>query len=200
VDGELEKALHDYAAPHKAYGYTEAKKLIFTVIDNHDGKVKCVYTGREIGVSGKVPSSSDMNIEHTWPQSKGAKGIAKSDMYHLFPTDSHANSIRGNFDFGKVVNVKWEENGAKFGTDAQGNKVFEPPDSHKGNVARAIFYFATVYGMKVPPAEEAVLKEWNHLDPVDVAERDRSDLIESYQNNRNPFVDDASLVDRISDF
>lgn len=48
--------------------------------------------------------------------------------------------------------------------------------------------------------QEAVLKQWNHLDGVDQAERDRADAISAIQHNRNPYIDDASLADRISNF
>ncbi|MFY0573047.1 endonuclease I family protein [Cystobacter fuscus] len=198
-DKALIQALHDASAQHKDLGYNQARKIIFTTLDNHDGQVTCVYTGREV-TTDKIPSANDMNTEHTWPQSKGATGPAKSDLHHLFPTDSKANSIRSSYPFGEVKEVKWSQNGAKFGKDAQGNTVFEPPDAHKGNVARALFYFSTVYGKPIPPGDEAVLKQWNHLDRVDAAEVARNTAIESYQGNRNPFVDDALLADRIADF
>ncbi|NNC21569.1 endonuclease I [Corallococcus exiguus] len=198
-DQALINALHDAVSKHKDLGYNQARKIIFTTLDNHDGKVKCVYTGKEVATN-KIPNSNVMNTEHTWPQSKGATGAAKADLHHLFPTDSKANSIRGNWPFGTVKNVKWEENGAKFGTDEKGRTVFEPPDEHKGNVARALFYFSTVYNKHIPADDEAVLKQWNTLDKVDAAEVARNDAIETYQQNRNPFVDDASLADRIADF
>ncbi|NOK38253.1 endonuclease I [Corallococcus exercitus] len=198
-DQALINALHDAVSKHKDLGYNGARKIIFTTLDNHDGKVKCVYTGKEV-TTNKIPSSNVMNTEHTWPQSKGATGPAKADLHHLFPTDSKANSIRGNWPFGTVKNVKWTENGAKFGTDEKGRTVFEPPDEHKGNVARALFYFSTVYNKHIPADDEAVLKQWNTLDKVDAAEVKRNDAIETYQQNRNPFVDDASLADRIADF
>ncbi|OJH42149.1 endonuclease I family protein [Cystobacter ferrugineus] len=198
-DKALIQALHDASAQHKDLGYNQARRIIFTVLDNHDGQVACVYTGREV-TTDKIPNANDMNTEHTWPQSKGATGPAKSDLHHLFPTDSKANSIRSSYPFGEVKEVKWSQNGAKFGKDAQGNTVFEPPDAHKGNVARALFYFSTVYDKPIPAGDEAVLKKWNHLDQVDAAEMARNTAIEGYQGNRNPFVDDALLADRIADF
>ncbi|MBM7118905.1 endonuclease I family protein [Archangium primigenium] len=199
-DKALIKALHDAAAQHKDLGYNQARKVIFTELDNHDGKVECVYTGRELATN-KIPNSSDMNTEHSWPQSKGATGAAKSDLHHLFPTDSKANSIRSSYPFGKVVkDVKWSQDGSKLGKDANGQTVFEPRDEHKGNVARALFYFSTVYGKPIPAGDEAVLKQWNQMDKVDAAEVARNDAIQGYQGNRNPFVDDPSLADRISDF
>ena len=77
---------------------------------------------------------------------------------------------------------------------------FEPPDSHKGNVARAMFYFSMRYNMRIDPVQEKFLKKWNKLDPIDAAERLRNRRIKDIQGNSNPFIDDPFLADRISDF
>jgi endonuclease I len=198
-DQALLKAIKQSSAGKHVVSYNEARKEIFTHLDVKNGKVKCVYTDREIN-GGKIPNSSDMNTEHTWPQSKGATGAAKSDLHHLFPTDSKANSTRGSFPFGKVEKVQWSQGGSKFGLDAQGRKVFEPPDEHKGNVARAMFYFSAEYGKAIPNEEEAVLREWNKLDAVDAAEIERTRAIADIQGNVNQFVEHSNLVDRIQDF
>jgi deoxyribonuclease I len=199
-DEALVKAIHDSSDGKHVVSYSEARKIIFTDLDVHNGKLKDVYTGREM-TGGKLPSSSDMNVEHTWPQSKGATGTAKSDLHHLFPTDSKANSIRSSFPFGKVDKVQWSSpSGAKFGLDAQGRKVFEPPDGHKGDVARAMFYFSSEYSKHIPPEEESVLREWNKLDTVDSAELARDQRISTIQGNLNQFVEHSNLVDRIKDF
>jgi endonuclease I len=199
-DQALLQAIHKSNADKHVVSYSEARKQLFTNIDVNNGKVRDVYTHREIP-GGKIPNSSDMNVEHTWPQSKGATGAAKSDMHHLFPTDSKANSTRSSFPFGKVQNVQWSSpSGAKFGTDAQGRKVFEPPDEHKGNVARAMFYFSSEYNKRIDPAEEAALREWNKLDKVDAAEIERSRRVAAVQGNENQFVLHSELADRVSDF
>ncbi len=200
-DEALQRAIKAESAGKHVKGYSEARKIIFGELDvNAQGNVKCVYTDREIR-GGKIPNNADMNVEHTWPQSKGATGDAKSDLHHLFPTDSKTNGLRGNHPFGKVANAKWTSpNGAKFGTDAQGRTVFEPPDAHKGNVARAMFYFSTEYGKAIPAEEEAVLREWNKLDGVDAAELERNRRISTIQGNRNQFVEHSHLADRIKDF
>jgi endonuclease I len=41
------------------------------------------------------------------------------------------------------------------------------------------------------------LLTWHHADPVDQRERDRNDVVYSYQGNRNPFVDHPEWVDCI---
>jgi subtilisin-like proprotein convertase family protein len=198
-DAALLAAIKKASTGKDVVSYNEARKIIFTDLDVKNGKVRDVYTGREIN-GGKIPNSSDMNVEHTWPQSKGATGDAKSDLHHLFPTDSRANSTRGSFPFGKVVTVQWSQGGSKFGLDAQGRKVFEPPAEHKGNVARAMFYFSAEYNKRIPPEEEAVLREWNKLDAVDAAEIERNRRVAAVQGNNNQFVLHSDLADRISDF
>ena len=80
---------------HNSLGYQNARKLIFTKIDNHDGAVRDVYTGRVVRTNS-IPSSSNMNLEHTWPQSLGPGGTFVSDLHHLYPVDAQANTVRGN--------------------------------------------------------------------------------------------------------
>jgi endonuclease I len=78
--------------------------------------------------------------------------------------------------------------------------MFEPPETHKGNVARSLFYFSIRYGLRISPEEEAYLKMWNKQDPVDQEEMIRNNEIYKTQGSRNPFVDHPELADRIQDF
>jgi endonuclease I len=186
---------------HTAVSYDEAREFLFGSVDNVDGVVECVYTGQTIQTE-TVPPSTQFNTEHTWPQSRGADtGAPESDMHHLFPTDSDANTRRSANYFGDVVsNVSWSEGGSKLGEDASGDKRFEPRDEHKGNVARAMFYFSVVYQMSIPDHEEQALRQWHTDDPVDAAERVRNQAIDNLQNSRNPFIDYPEIADQIDDF
>lgn len=175
-------------------GYQGAQKIIFEELDNHEGIVTCIYTGRQLKTNSEPPATN-MNIEHTWPQSQGAVGDAKCDLHHLFPTDSKANNLRGSYPFGVVSNPTWQEGGSKFDGDE-----FEIRKENRGNSARAMFYFAVRYDKRIPNDEEADLKKWAAEDPVDQGEKDRNNKIENYQHNRNPFVDHPEFVNAISDF
>ncbi len=195
---ELIAALREGCSRHLALRYHTARALMYGFVDNEDGSVECVYTGREVPVS--AIKEGGMNAEHTLPQSRGARELpAKSDLHHLFPTDSVANNERAAHPFGVVVKELWREGDAKLGLDASGQKVFEPPDEHKGNVARALFYMAAVYGVALPEAEERVLRAWHGDDPVDDDERRRNDAVSTLQGNRNPFIDHDGLIERIDD-
>lgn len=208
---------------HKALGYDRARKVMFGTIHLEqlaDGTyaVKDVYCekhftdkdfngGHHIG-PGMVPGNgSILNTEHTWPQSRFTsrydKETQKSDIHHLFPTDSQMNSHRSSLQFGNVDDdmekLKCPQNRLGRQNGEKGT-VFEPPVAHRGNVARAIFYFSVRYKMKVSGAEERALRRWNKEDPVNADEEKRNNIVEDAQGNRNPFVDYPELVDRINSF
>ena len=194
-DEALIRALRNLVDNHIDLGYTGARKALFLDIDNFGKTIECVYTGRKMENVTHMPNASNMNTEHTWPQSQGATGTAKADLHHLFITDSKANSRRSSYPFGWVTNPKWEEGGSKLG-----NGVFQPRECHRGNVARAIFYFSVRYNKSVSRSQEDALRQWHKDDPVDEAELARNSAVFKYQHNRNPFVDHPEFVDRISDF
>lgn len=193
-DQELRKRLHDSIINHKFYDYSEARRFVILQVDNYDSYTECVYTGKVVSAR-TMPDSKIMNIEHTWPQSKGATGPAKSDMHHLFPTDSVANSTRSSLCFGDVTNPKWEVGGSKCD-----GKRYEVRKENRGNTARAMFYFATCYDKSIGQPEEETLRRWNKEDPIDAKEKSRNERIEVIQGNRNPFIDNPEFIDQIIDF
>ncbi len=210
-------------AKHTAYGYDRARKFLFgkfyLVQTNNEGgngikEMYCdrVYIGNDFNKGPRpgtnvIPDHTVINVEHTWPQSKFSglypKDLQKSDLHHLFPTDSSLNSLRGNNMFGEVeVDEKQTKCGvSRYGYGSGGTqRVFEPPDSHKGVVARALFYFSVRYEISIPEAEERILKMWNNEFPVDDEEMTRNNEIEKVQMNRNPFIDYPELANQIADF
>ncbi|MDD2714858.1 MAG: endonuclease [Candidatus Wallbacteria bacterium] len=182
---------------YTSVSYTNARKIIFTTVDNTNSVVTDYYEGKQVIVTSTLPPDTVMNIEHVWPQSEGATGIAKSDMHHLLPTDSKANNVRANYPFGIVPDSQatWSVGGSKYA-----NHIFEPRDSSKGDIARATFYFAIRYNKPVDDQEEKILKAWNEQDPPDDYEIQRDAKIAQYQKNRNPFVVHPEFVSRIADF
>ena len=86
--------------------------------------------------------------------------------------------------------------------------LFEPPDSAKGIVARALFYFYTSYRRRyhILPREFVdpfwndslpTLMRWNIENPPGSWEMERNRRTQVFQGNRNPFVDNYLLVERI---
>lgn len=192
VNQELETffALSDAERGKTTLSYNAARQLMFSTLDNKDGYVTCVYTGRKLKTDG-IPNGSNMNAEHVRPQSKGAVGPAKSDLNNLHPADSKANSRRGNNPFGTPEKVIWQEGDAKLGLDNRGELVFEPPDAFKGNVQRTLKGFAENWNNPNPTSEMSAIESWGTLDPVTDADRARNAAVKEVQGFGNPFIETA---------
>lgn len=179
--------------------YKKAREIMFSSLDNDSETVCGVYSGRCIQTM-TIPNGNNMNCEHTWPQSKGAVGTAKSDLHHLYPADAKLNSLRGNNPFCEVVSIITDSGKSFLGRSEFGTRCFEPQDSHKGNLARSMMYFSLRYEKAIDEEQESFFKKWNKEDLVDYSEVSRNNEIERYQENRNPFVDYPEFADLITNF
>lgn len=210
----FKSAIYDRIKNHRSLGYNGARRVMFARTANNfvngEGLLECVYTGRKVQPTGST-AVGGFNTEHSWPQSMGAGSEpAKSDLHHLFPVDSHANSVRGNWPFGEPWcaqdptgasgHCSFGEGGSFMGKDAAGRNVFEVRTSKRGDIARAHFYFSIRYNQRIPQGEETILRAWNTEDPVDAIELQRNAAIQAVQNNRNPFVDRPDFIAKITDF
>ncbi|MDX6770746.1 MAG: endonuclease [Elusimicrobiota bacterium] len=206
----------------RQFEYNEASNYLFSVADNVViGGVRGVvdaYSG--VFVAGTSTEGRDypepgdrnrdghvdegMNVEHVWPQGHFDKRLPmRSDLHHLMATFIHPNGVRGNVPFGVVRGRPTYSNDA--GTKGDG-RVFEPADFSKGRVARAMLYFYARYrgeailsngGPRWWDQQIETLLDWNRRFPPDAEERARNDRVERFQGNRNPFVDDHTLADRV---
>ncbi len=217
-DQSLKDALFEVLSKsHKALTYKEAKRFLFGTLHLKSGSdgyyVHDVYCKKDFttGVGpGSVPDQNKVNCEHTWPQSKFTgqfpANVQQSDLHHLFPTDSKANSTRGNYQFAEVSENRniTDSNclSSKSGPSVLegGNNFFEPPTDHKGNVARALFYFSVKYKIAIDQNQEEFLRRWDKLDPIDDEEKTRNNEIEKIQKSRNPFIDFPDLAESVSNF
>lgn len=203
----------------KILGYKPARTILFG--DLHLQKDGGAYAIRDVYCQhlstaaeytqdppspGAIPDPAVINVEHTWPQSKFTPRfpaeMQKSDLHILYPAMANANTSRSNHPFSEVVTVLSTPCApARRGYTTSGSTVyFEPPDVHKGNTARAIFYFAVRYKLSVGAVEEASLRAWHRSDPPDRFEIERNEKIFAKQKVRNPFIDHPELVDLIHDF
>ena len=215
VDMRLELREMTMDGHRPSSNYKQARKDIFQNIhlekDSDGYFVKDVYCNKIIRTRigpRDMPSASIVNIEHTWPKSKfnGRENYnhQQADLHILYPTDSRANSSRSSFQFFdfKEGTRGLPDCGSSIKEYVSGRRTygFEPPSEHKGNVARALFYFSLRYQSHISDGEEEILRKWNEMDPPDEAELRRNDLIEDIQGNRNPFIDDHDFADFIDNF
>ena len=135
-----------------------------------------------------------------------------TDVHNLRACNSVVNSTRSNYSFDYCESISCEQT---YGNSySSSSLVFEPRDEDKGDVARIIFYMDVRYegdsgeedldmtesilstSSKLPlHGVRTTLLEWHELDPVDDFERNRNNVIYSFQGNRNPFIDHPELVD-----
>ncbi|MBK7811910.1 MAG: endonuclease [Saprospiraceae bacterium] len=219
----LSKLVNQYK-PSTVLDYSNARVKMYEEIYNEKDTVYCVYSKHAlylnpmsidpIGDLIKNGNPNGINCEHTFPQSKGAdQGNARSDMHHLYPSRAAVNEARSNLPFHEIDDrqtTSWFLKSNSQSTIPSVNKdlysegnnsAFEPREDHKGNVARAIFYFMCMYELQADRTFFEDIKtdlcNWHLLDPVDSLEWQRTHLIGKYQNDKvNPFVLDCSLTRR----
>ena len=201
-------------------GYTAARDTMYLRIDRIDGQVKGVYTNFAVDLpdTGVDPSThlyeNGINCEHVWPRSmyEGEEPL-KSDMHALRPCKDNVNSARGNKPFNEVVD---EQTTIWYWQDSQTSNIpssnideysenhgsyFEPREDRKGDIARTIFYFYTMYSEVADDnffeGQKEVLKTWHEQDPANEDEITRTWGIAGYQQNKpNPFILDETLIER----
>lgn len=218
--------LHEATQPAKRapYSYSASRKFMYSEGDNTgcNGKPGIITFYSQVCVNGSSDSGNDypergdinddgvvdsfINAEHIWPQGYFDRKLPMvADLHHLAPTFVTPNGRRSNLKFAEV-------SGAIYSTSAGsklGKEGFEPADAVKGNVARALMYFVVRYhdknirqGMDYNSfwtKNVPMLMQWNRQDPPDAAERRRNDLVEGFQGNRNPFIDDPSLAEQVGE-
>ena len=212
---ELKDALHEIIKNHDPPSYNDLRDFILKESDedpNNPNNVILLYSGisRDKDLFGG--NVGEWNREHVWAKSHGDFGNNPpegTDAHHIRPSDVQINSIRGNLDFDMGGDPVPGAPGCKKDIDS-----FEPRDEVKGDVARMIFYMDVRYDggsgelnlivvdeVNTFPSPEhgklSTLLEWHQQDPPDDFERNRNDVVYSYQENRNPFIDHPEFVEEI---
>ena len=222
VGDELRSKLYEMFSPlsmpdFNRLSYEKARKILYSEIATVD-----IYGGHALDSISK----KKINCEHVWPQSFFKKKYPmRSYLNHCFASQHKLNTHRSDKKFDEIDDDEaqfLDENGKKihpndvdssddedttsdeldFGNLSEKsnyNNTFEPRDVSKGNIARAVAYFNTMYPKydisKV--IDIPVLLSWHHQDPVDDGERKRVEVILNHQKNINPFIICPELVSRI---
>ncbi len=225
LDGSiLFDSLRAQFTPETVLSLAQARDTLYKKIYLEDDSVRCVYSGLSRHLDSEADPSqylfdnggnSGINLEHSWPRSKGAdRGRPLSDMHHLFPTRVPVNAARGSDPFRDIeddMTQTWYYQDLTLTAPPGNNRnlyaedtdvLFEPREDFKGNAARALFYFYTIYredAVNADPqffeAQRHTLCAWHDNDPVDSLEWTRTFRIGVYQQNKvNPFILDCRLA------
>lgn len=211
---ELKTALHEVIDDHLQFSYFAAKTIFkFSDVDpDNPNNVILVYTGRSEPNNNYGTGGNFINREHVWAKSHGSFADIPpmyNDVHNLKPADASVNSSRGYKDFDNGGEQHPEATECYYTT-----YTWEARDAVKGDIARIIFYMDTRYEggngesnltvvdeVNTFPLPEhgklSTLLEWNAMDPPDEFERNRNNVIFSWQKNRNPFIDNPEYADLI---
>ena len=224
--GQLFNFLVDNYKTSTVLGYDTARDTMYLRIDRHGGEVECIYTEYAMTLpDGVDPSSylynngSGIDCEHVWPQSMydedGVQGNPmKSDMHHLRPSKSNVNSSRGNKPYNEITDqytntwywLTYQQSSIPTSNidrySESGSSYFEPREDVKGDLARSVVYFYTMYSgvadQSFFDSQISTMRDWHEMDPPDESEIERTMKIASYQSNiPNPYIIDPSLLVRV---
>tara|TARA_Y100000590_G_C15639484_1_gene984379 strand:+ start:225 stop:1172 length:948 start_codon:yes stop_codon:yes gene_type:complete len=202
--------------------YDNARDVLYSQIDNNENNdVFCIYTNYYVTLPNNVDPSTylyenDMNCEHLWPQSMFevlSQNLMVSDMHHLRPCKQNVNVYRNNKPYGESIDFQtnnWLWLNFNYSSPPSSNineysenddNLFEPREDVKGDIARAMFYFYTIYTSEANDdffeEQKNILYDWHLQDPIHSDEINRTWEIAAYQNNiPNPFILDNTLVYR----
>lgn len=212
VGEELKIELNEKISVMTKYSYGDDTEIMLYTDANPDkpGYLYGIYDGDDIVAS----NTGIWNKEHVWACSQMGLGGDKrptsdtknrsSDLHNLRVSCQNSNGLHGNkFYDNQIGDVTFFPNIA--GTP---NESHNYSGDHRGDVARILFYMATMYlelhlDDNLNTLEDmsmgklSILLEWNELDPVDAFKIQRNNRIYEYQGNRNPFIDYPNLADAI---
>ena len=217
IGTDLKNKLHNIIDDHTTKSYDAAYDILeeSDVDPNNSNNVILIYSGESVNGPNQYNGGSGWNREHVWAKSRGDFGNTApegTDIHNLRACNINLNSTRNNYSFDNCDTNCNQSFGNYYSGSA---RVFEPRDQDKGDVARIIFYMEVRYegdngeedlemtndilfsNNEPRHGVRSTLLEWHQLDPVDDFERNRNDVIYSYQGNRNPFIDHPELVDYI---
>jgi len=223
ADDELLRALHERTRDHQVFGYqgvNSARTLLFGSVDVRDGQVESLYNAGVIMAPGEsiLAFMRGFNTEHSWPQGQFDRlDPMVSDLHHIYAVDIDSNGLRSSYGFGYTGDPTSAISSLGASTTDSRALVYQVRPERRGDIARAHFYMVARYAFdatieivfdddgvdgngRIEDQEEAVLRAWNAEDPVDEWERQRNERVAAAQGNRNPFIDQPDLADRITDF
>ncbi|MEM8558598.1 MAG: endonuclease, partial [Bacteroidota bacterium] len=171
----LLSALADAYTPDRVLSSSQSKDRLYDTVDEVtvDGQrgVLGFYTDFFVPFDGQPSSdpsqdvfnnNAGLNQEHVWPRSEGTdNNDAETDMHHLVPTRVRVNSDRASLPFAEIPDaqaVAWyrfdQTQSSPPATDRdayseRSTSAFEPREIVKGDVARMLFYVATIYDSEV---------------------------------------------------
>ncbi len=112
----------------------------------------------------------------------------EADMHNLAPSIGEVNGDRSNFSFGQLSsNTPYPYGACRSRVDFK-QKIFEPRNEVKGQVARVYFYMHDRYNLSMSRQQQQLLIAWNNQYPPNDWEIKRDQRIAKVMGHHNLFV------------
>lgn len=198
-------------APAPAVGriadYQQVLPLMWGTLYRDGGQT--LYCARAFGAN----KGHEINVEHVFPMAWVGRHLRcgtrqecrvgselfnriEADLHNLWPARADVNKARRSYPFGVIEGEQHAFEGCDIEIDER-RRVVEPRPEVRGKIARTLFYMADEYDLPIYPRQGRLLAHWNREFPVSAEERRRNDLIERIQGNRNAYIDDPTLAERL---
>ena len=200
-------------------GYDEARDKIYAYVENFEDTVECIYSGVKVynDRGNEVGVLDPLNTEHLVPQSfYNEQEPMRGDIHILFPCYATWNSLRSNYQFAEIPDNEtdqWIVNTSSTNSMPSNNintyseylddnnisdRAWEPRENRKGDIARAILYFYTMYPTFDLRAigDIEVFCDWHENDLPGDREITRNDRIIDFQRNTNPYIEHPEWANR----
>lgn len=115
---------------------------------------------------------------------------AHNDLVNLIPTIGELNGDRSNFIY-DLIDGEDEEDEDYGQCDFEVStteKVAEPKDDIRGDIARVYFYMRNTYELAYPDNLAERLNHWNDVDPISDEEKERNQRIQDTQGSSNALL------------
>ena len=171
-----------------------------------------LYCGLKFNRPSISEDSITLAIEHVYPTSRMIRALGctsrsqcytqkkqffvmEADLHNLYPVRLDLSNALYDSEFGEIEGDDWRVGDCDF---ERKNGIVQPRSLARGNVARSIFYMHDRYNLPLKKDTLEILKSWNNEYPPSQLEIMRNDRIEKIQGNRNPYIDDPTLGDKLS--
>lgn len=187
-----------YADQTDIENYKEARTIFWHKVYPYG---HTLYCGEKFTNSKRAISKKKINVEHVFAASWMTDAIgcgtrkqcrkssirfnrAEADLHNMYPVLAKINSSRNNLQFGIIAGEKH-----KFGCDFErSDKLAEPREVSRGNIARSILYMSDEYKFEIPVNMRKLMLEWHKIDPPDSDEIRRNYLIYKLQGTVNKYI------------
>lgn len=114
----------------------------------------------------------------------------EADLHNLVPAIGEVNADRSNYRFDEIPGEPTQYGACEFEIDSA-QRIAEPADAVKGQIARIYFYMHERYRLPMSEAQQHTMMRWHAQFPVTAWELERDQRIATIMGHPNPYVSQA---------